>query len=203
MNQNKPKKITSLFLICLSVLLILSACSLKNMNSEEALRGFFTAYQEKDSKTTTSYLDSRVLLDADLLKTNLHKDFDPSQYADIDHLVDTQIEKASQFSYQVLSVEEKDNSAQITLEMTYFDLSQCLAESIAEVQAANPDPGKAATLDMENQVFKVLQEKTTQWDVTITKEVVVHLFKKDGHWIITADQNDALWEALSANLIAS
>jgi len=186
MKHNRFKKYLLLF-ITMTLLFSLAACSgSKFPKAEESLKTFFDSIQKADFKTANTYMKSSA---------------SPFEFEDEDQEKVTKL-MFSKVKYEILSVEEKGDSATAKVKITNVDMMAIMENMFTDLFEMMMNAGGEMSDEEINQMsMKYLEDKVSAADApTTTSEIELKLTKNQDKKIWQIENDDAIATALIGDL---
>ena len=166
-----------LVILCVAILLFTGcSCSVNDTTPEQAVDTFFEKYRAKDDNVITQLMDTienEGLLDEQKEK---YQDLMEKQY--------------DQFAYVIKDIDENDNDATVTVELTVLNYHSAILQAEEELknnpEKFNDDQGNFS--DDKYMDYKI--EKMSEVTDTTTHTIELSLTKESGMWKVNELSSD-------------
>lgn len=166
-----------LVILCVAILLFTGcSCSVNDTTPEQAVDTFFEKYRAKDDNVITQLMDTienEGLLDEQKEK---YQDLMEKQY--------------DQFAYVIKDIDENDNDATVTVELTVLNYRSAILQAEEELknnpEKFNDDQGNFS--DDKYMDYKI--EKMSEVTDTTTHTIELSLTKESGMWKVNELSSD-------------
>ncbi len=177
-SKKNNKKSTLFVLTVFLILVIITSILVINetkITSEKIISKSFNALKEVDIDTFNRYnvsnitrnIEEKLNIDEDTISKDVYKDLLKACF--------------SELQWKVTNVDEKKETAVVTIEITSKDFANLVSEYVPEAIALGYSNEEA---DQEN-LTNLLKEKINEIDNTITNTTEIHLLKFDEEWKLT------------------
>lgn len=184
-------------LVMLSILFSLSACN-KRETPEAAMEKAMQAILEMDEATMAYYFNNTDTI-MNLENTGDTLDETESEYFQL---------FMKHFRYEIISTEEKDDTAVVTIEITNADMGSVLASILQQAfsellsYAFLPEEQQLSDEEMDALYLQYFTNALNAEDLaTVTNTVSVHMNYVEDHWKIEASEE--FGDALLGGLVSS
>ena len=190
------RKMIVLLTLIFAFICLFSACGSSAAGAEKALISGMDALKAGNYETLGDYFT----LDSELFGavTEAADGEDLSQYTELLPLI------TGSMTYEILSIEENENTATAELSITNKDLSGIMTAVISQLMSTQFSSILTGNIDIDGIAEEVVQsarnaiEKQTE---TVTNTVTVQMSKTGDKWLIAADDDFA--DAVSGGLASS
>ena len=166
-----------LVILCVAILLFTGcSCSVNDTTPEQAVDTFFEKYRAKDDNVITQLMDT--------IENEGLVDEQKEKYQD---LMEKQYD---QFAYVIKDIDENDNDATVTVELTVLNYRSAILQAEEELknnpEKFNDDQGNFS--DDKYMDYKI--EKMSEVTDTTTHTIELSLTKESGMWKVNELSSD-------------